>query len=839
MTWASSLPLAAEGLTRKTFELARIESLGLWVGFAGLAVLAALVAFAIYMYYRDAVELGLGWGTLLAALRIFTFVVLLVYFLQPRWRVERDVVNNSRAVLLVDTSLSMGLADEQSSGTGSARSRVAQLGQALAETDLLGQLRQTHDVLVYRFAETLSGERMALDKLAPDSPGAGDDEAAGGAAATEPPEGDNPSSDARGLVDWSKFLTPAGAETQLGSALCQVINEQSGSPLSGIIVFTDGAQNAGITPEAAVELARKAKIPILAVGLGSDQKPTNVRVGDLVAPARAYPGDNYVVTGYVQAQGLAGQVVEVQLLSRESAEGTGGSETGSGQIEASHQLTLAEDGEVLPVKFELTPQQTGRRTLCFRIQAPPGDHNPTDNQREAEIEIVDHKNRVLMLAGGPTREYRFLRTFLYRDRSTTLDILLQTAQPGISQEADKLLDDFPLTREEMFAYDCVIAFDPDWQALSVAQLDLLETWVAEKGGGLIVVAGPVFTGRAIGGWVEDKNMAKIRTLYPVEFQRFFASQGPRYTAAEPWPLEFTREGLEAEYLWLEDTAAAGREAWAGFAGVYSYCLVRGPKPGATVLARFSDPRADPSGELPVFLAEQFYGSGRVFYIGSGEMWRLRRLDPTYFERFYTKLLRHVSQGRLLRQSARGVLLVERERYLVGNTVEVRAQLTNIRLEPLEAPDVPLRVVHPDRSMQLVRLEPDPSRVGTYTGRFPVLEEGSYQLDLAVPESEDEHLTRRIHVDVPDLERENPQRNDALLSRIAKGTGGKYYDQISKALGTTNPAPIVKQLKDRTWTITFTAAPNPLWERNWLMWVMLVLCGLLCLEWLIRRLLKLA
>ena len=77
------------------------------------------------------------------------------------------------------------------------------------------------------------------------------------------------------------------------------------------------------------------------------------------------------------------------------------------------------------------------------------------------------------------------------------------------------------------------------------------------------------------------------------------------------------------------------------------------------------------------------------------MWRLRAVDETYFEQFYTKLIRHVSQGRLLRGSSRGVLLVGQDRYMLGNTVEVRAQLTNARLEPLDAPSVNLQVIQPD------------------------------------------------------------------------------------------------------------------------------------------------
>ena len=84
------------------------------------------------------------------------------------------------------------------------------------------------------------------------------------------------------------------------------------------------------------------------------------------------------------------------------------------------------------------------------------------------------------------------------------------------------------------------------------------------------------------------------------------------------------------------------------------------------------------------MAGQFYGAGRVFYLGSGEMWRLRALDDRYFEQFYTKLIRHVSQGRLLLGSSRGMLLVDRDRYLLGNTVVVRGQLSDAQFEPLDA-----------------------------------------------------------------------------------------------------------------------------------------------------------
>ena len=70
----------------------------------------------------------------------------------------------------------------------------------------------------------------------------------------------------------------------------------------------------------------------------------------------------------------------------------------------------------------------------------------------------------------------------------------------------------------------------------------------------------------------------------------------------------------------------------------------------------------------------------------------------------------------------------------------------------------------------------------YVGQFTALQEGTYRLEMAVPDSDAEQLTRRIQVKVPDLERENPERNDALLSEIAKRTGGLYYVGADAVLG---------------------------------------------------------
>jgi hypothetical protein len=356
---------------------------------------------------------------------------------------------------------------------------------------------------------------------------------------------------------------------------------------------------------------------------------------------------------------------------------------------------------------------------------------------------------------------------------------------------------------------------------------------------MIVVAGAVNAGRAAEGWVQDPDMAKIRKLYPVEFNQGVSTEtNLTFSSEEPWPLEFTREGLQAAYLWLGDTAIASQAAWSQFAGVYSFCPVRDKKAGATVLARFSDPRTAQGGQQPIYMAVQRFSASPIVYLGSGETWRLRRVDPAYFEQFWTKLIRFAAQEHLRRQSTRGSLSIDRSDYNVGSEVEVRAQLLNPRMQPLAAPNVTLIVTRDGVDQQAVPMPADPSKPGRFTVELPVMRPGDYNLELKVPETADERLHQSFRGVVPKLEEENPQRNAALLREIAQKTDGAYYDDLAVALG-DSASSLADRLKDVGRTELIPLAPKPEEDEKWLKWVLIALCSVLSLEWLIRRLARLA
>ncbi|HZZ73825.1 MAG TPA: VWA domain-containing protein, partial [Pirellulales bacterium] len=555
---AGRVASATDPNSRVTYEWTRFQSFTEWWQKPLLVLVCLLIAaFVFWMYRRDSVELKPGVGPLLLLLRIATYGGLLLFFLGLEKRTEKKVTHNSRAILLVDTSLSMSRRDAAGSASDPQTTRIDQVVNELASTDLLKDLRKTQDVSVFRFDQETQKIRSygkLVDPIAATQPAYENFDSireeiqpfkwaaligsavfllsvvsliiqrlstggfsrpwlSGGliglsllvalvslarinisypkanlwamlgftdeqneAAAPEKNVENKPNIEPEKPVDWAVELQPHGTETRLGQALQQLLNEERNTPLAGIVVYTDGGQNAGVDPKLAMDLAKETGIPIFTVGLGSDQPPINVRISRFEAPARVYPGDGFKMTGFLQGEGLAGRNVTVRLFSQPSGKS---GKSNIWQAEGAAQIiALGKDGEEKPVMFDLPGSpETGRKTYQVRVEPPPGDSNPADDHQEADVDVVERKNKVLLVAGGPTREYQFLRTQLKRDKDTVVDVLLQSGGDGISQEANQILSDFPKSKEELFAYDTIVAFDPNWSAFDQTQIDLLEKWV--------------------------------------------------------------------------------------------------------------------------------------------------------------------------------------------------------------------------------------------------------------------------------------------------------------------------------------------------------------------------
>ena len=224
------------------------------------------------------------------------------------------------------------------------------------------------------------------------------------------------------------------------------------------------------------------------------------------------------------------------------------------------------------------------------------------------------------------------------------------------------------------------------------------------------------------------------------------------------------------------------------------------------------------------------------------MWRLNQLNTGYFDRLYTNLIRYVSEGRLLRDSSRGILVTDKDRCVLGETVAVRATLTDAQFNPLDVDQIEAALVTPDgvRQELLLRKITEVGQDGAYAGQFTATAEGDYRVELVLTDAADlELLTREVRARVPDREVESSQRNDAALAELATATEGTYFVGVSSVLGTAEEPSLVELLVPQDQESYIPGTPDRAFQQRLMGWLLALICGTLCLEWLCRRLYKLA
>lgn len=863
----STVVFAASTAIRERIESVRLESLSQWWELPLMLCLATgILAYVAWLYRRDAAEVPRGLGILLAALRLAAFGCLAAAWLDIERSREQELVFPSRVAVLVDTSASMAIADQNASASPSVaadpqrsldpsvspepitRAGLAldllQGGAEMEKDGLLGRLREVHEVSLWRFdAET---EPLGVLPRAADADGIPvanlDQEQAREVASTRDGGPSRPS--VEGAIDARPQteslvgrLAPQGFETRLGEALERVLEMEPRSTLAGVVVVTDGASNAGVDAVAVSGLFARDGVPLVPIGLGSDTLPPNVRVADVVSPQRIFPADRFSVTGYLQAQGLTGRRIRVELVES-PLDGTAG-----GRVLDTTECVLGKDGEVVAVRFDLPGiEEAGRRTLAVRVVPPPEDSRPADDQQAAELEVVDRVTQVLLMAGGPSREYQFTRNVLERDDSFAVDVLLSTARSGTSQDARKVLEVFPETPEALDEYDAIVAYDYDWRLLDPQQQARLDRWVSRESGGLVLVHGPIFTP----AWVAEPNCNALRAMSPVEMRPHLGgSVTTDVIRDEPLPLSFTPDGLEAEFLWVANTSIASRTLWESFPGVYACYEGSRVKPGGTVYARLGRGGAA-AGSDPgsIFIAGHFYGSGTAVSIGSGELWRLRSVDDTAFERLTTQLVRHVAHGRLLRGSRSIRVLVDRDRYAVGASVTVRVILPERPDGQGQASSPQVVVATPDGRTLRVAVRPDPVRPGEFTGTFVAGAEGSWRIEATLGEGADaalagERAVRTITAKLPDRELERATLDSALLGQIAGRTGSVPLLLGIRRADPSDLTAITAAFVDRSRTEYQSGGTDAGFKERLNAWLLGAAAVALCCEWIVRRLARLA
>ncbi|MEQ8769269.1 MAG: hypothetical protein RIB60_02045 [Phycisphaerales bacterium] len=617
---------------------------------------------------------------------------------------------------------------------------------------------------------------------------------------------------------------PEGRRTALGAALEDALRAAAGTPISGVVVISDG-RSVDAPARQTVRRLVGDRVPVFTVPVGSDEPATDLALVRADAPTRAFVDDQIPVRVRLEARGggdgaFAGAVVE--LVDRAS-----GTVLDALPVDAPAEARTAE------LTLRSARADAGNAGWSVRVRPGGADLIEDNNARDVNLELVDRPLRLLYLDGYPRWEQRYLKNLVLREESIASSNLLLSSARRYLQEGDILIDGVPMSSGEWTEYDVIVIGDLRPELLAPEQLEQMREHVAERGAGLLWIAGE---GATPGAWAGTP----LADLLPVS-----VSQGRAGLPSWDEPVVLARaEGAARLGLLALDDSASGWPAqltdpaagWSRLRWAQRIDPER-VKPTAEVLA-WAVPesaalqRADPAeAGLPAVLSMRF-GAGAVAYVATDEIWRWRYgRGEDLPERFWLPLIRQLGRSSLGQSDASATLTASPSDALVGAGVQIRVDLLDQELVDAAPQTVRAEVTRPGAApvrVQLTRSDDSGVRA-RYAGTWGADEPGAYVVRVTEPLLAAMDLAAPVSVAWPDDERRHPETDHALLADLAERTNGAV-------VRLTELSSLPDRLPNRELVIRGDPEWATLWDRPV---VLAVLVLLLTMEWIGRRLIHLS
>lgn len=730
-----------------------------------LLVLIVLLAgaFIYFVYLRPRIRLSKRTTATLIALRLALLTVLVTLLLRPVVVVSSVIPRSSYVAIMVDDSVSMKLRDMPD---GNARiDTVKQSLLATGPNSFLSRLDAKFKTSLYGFAGAVSRLKGAEDLFA------------------------------------------EGRTSDVAGALDEAIKRSSGMPLSAVVLATDGASNVPRDLAATLRELRARDIPVFTVGVGNTARPIDAELTRINMPRRVLVGSRVNIESYV---GLSGyQATKVLLGVRED-----------GRAIKTEEINLR-GNDTQAVNLEITPTTPGIHRYTVEITPLDGELTVENNKQDAVVEVISGPLRLLHVEGEPRWELGKIRESLaVNEKNITLVSLQRTGEnkfyrQGIASQTE-LVSGFPVTEEELFAYDGLVIGSVEAGFFTADQLRNIEAFVARRGGGLLAIGGRLsFDGGKYKGTTIDDLLPVSLTGGATDDAMSFA---PVYKPV------LTGAGQTHPITRLQDDRGANQKAWNELPPISVSQVLANVKPGASVLLEARRVEGGGSQSAPL-LVQQRYGRGQTLALTAADTWRWRmRMDSknNAHETFWRQMLRYVVSG-TPRQIEIGA---ERDVYAMDDIVNIVADIRDKRFNPVSDAHATARVTKPSGLVVDVPLTfTTLNSVNTYAGQFKADELGAHRIELVGTSAGLGALSATSNVLVSDLNREyySAAQNSDLLRRISTETGGKYY----------TPAEAQSLLDDLVYRQTpySERVTKDLWDMpiNFML-----IIGLLSAEWFLRK-----
>jgi len=581
--------------------------------------------------------------------------------------------------------------------------------------------------------------------------------------------------------------------TDIGSTILQVLATSRTTPLGAVIIVTDGADNSGALTQAQLAEIAAYRVPVHTIGVGSESIREDLELQDITLPGQALPGT----------------ILSARVAIRHDDVGIARIKVNDGdRLLMTKDVQLQPGTNVTTTWLDIPMTESGYRALRFTLDPKPGEQVLENNTRTAVVDVKDERYRILYVEGEPRWEYKFIRRALANDPSVDLVSLLRVSQNKFYRQgvdsAEELEAGFPLDRSELFGFHALILGSIEAATFTPEQQLMIHDFVSERGGSLLMLAGP--NGLGTGGW----GNSLVSEILPARLE----ATGAEFVRKRARAV-LTPAGLRTAMLKLSEDADENNRLWQGLPEIADYQKIGQLKPASVSLININV-----DGAQQPLLVTQPYGKGFSYIFATGGTWRWQMSLPSEDQRHQT----------FWRQFLRELVINTPNRFrLTSQVIADRVKLIAEVRDKNYSPERELRltaIVSPESGdNHIVEMQPSIEFPGLMTAEFTADQSGLYSIE-AISRRDDEPVDSArvaVHHDAGKAEYFSLRRNQTLLDQLAAATGGQSWSaaNIDRLAETIRYSPAGITERDI----------RPLWDAPLVFMLLLLLKAM---EWLLRR-----
>ncbi len=170
----------------------------------------------------------------------------------------------------------------------------------------------------------------------------------------------------------------------------------SNKNVGAIVVASDGLYNAGINP---LYIQSGLNCPIYAIVLGDTTPRKDIRIEDIIFNKVVFKGNSFSIKLIVKSDKCKGENLQVNVTHNKN-------------IIANYQNIVKTDEYTDEILFEIKADEPGLQHYLISVTPKPGEITTVNNYRDIVVEVLDSKQKVLLLVNSPHPDAGALRSAL-------------------------------------------------------------------------------------------------------------------------------------------------------------------------------------------------------------------------------------------------------------------------------------------------------------------------------------------------------------------------------------------------------------------------------------------